>query len=137
MSGSIITELSCLTRQILFKFCQTCLALHEISPFQIQKKRPQPAPPGCGLSTSATAETATVLSFRRQLLQNCNHWQDKSFSGRPSACGGAKNSCENDKSSADNSNRRRPRSRRGRPSDGASWGKGRHKIPSHRCPTNN
>src|SRR5439155_19952953 len=49
--------------------------------FTSGKKRPQPAPLGCGLSTSATAETAEVLSFRRQSLQNCNDWQDKFFGG--------------------------------------------------------
>jgi hypothetical protein len=100
-AASKITELSCLTRQILIKFykagiclrakfgCQNtefakkllaslrCPAYFEWPdrlriPLDAQrsvrvknhtagkKAGPQPAPPGCGLSTSATAETAAV-----------------------------------------------------------------------------
>src|SRR6266550_7027079 len=77
-----ITELSLLTRQILMKLFENLAWLGTKSVrFTSGKKRPQPAPLGCGLSTSATAETAAVLSFRRQSLQNCNDWQDKFFGG--------------------------------------------------------
>jgi len=52
----IITELSFLTRQIFFKFRESCLGpAKDHSALNQEKKRPQPAPPGCGLSTSTTA----------------------------------------------------------------------------------
>jgi len=51
MLEAIITELSYLTRQILSEFWLGA----ELARFTSGKKRPQPAPPGCGLSTSATA----------------------------------------------------------------------------------
>jgi hypothetical protein len=56
------------------KFMQVCevrLGAKSLRFHFDKKKRPQPAPPGCGLSTSATAETAAVLSFG-EVLQNCN-----------------------------------------------------------------
>src|SRR6266550_1517976 len=133
-----ITELSLLTRQILMKLFENLAWLGTKSVrFTSGKKRPQPAPLGCGLSTSATAETAAVLSFRRQSLQNCNDWQDKFFEGRPSDYGGAKNRCENDKSSADNSNRRRPRVQCDRATQRATRRSDRVKVASRLCSTNN
>jgi hypothetical protein len=38
------------------------LARQEPVRFHIRKKRPQPAPPGCGLSTSATPNSFEVVS---------------------------------------------------------------------------
>ena len=49
------------------------------------KKRPQPAPPGCGLSTSTTAETAAAYQPPAgcpQSLQHCNDRQEKFLARR-------------------------------------------------------
>src|SRR6266566_7765119 len=113
---SIITDLSFLTRQILMKFHENLLGLDSKSVrFHIRKKRPQPAPPGCGLSTSATARKQPRGSqlLNRQSLQNCNHWQDKFFWCDHLPVENRKMDCENDKSSARSNGRDRPRVQRG------------------------
>src|SRR6266436_105701 len=77
---SIITDLSFLTRQILMKFHENLLGLDSKSVrFHIRKKRPQPAPPSCGLSTSATARKQPRGSqlLTQQSLRNCNDCQGK------------------------------------------------------------